>query len=217
MKDPRVWVGVLVSVGATLLLLYVVNPWEVAAALAQANPVLVVLCLLTVVLAMWLKAVRWRLFFPEPAKLSVGGLQEALYIGYMVNTVLPLRAGEVVRAFAAAEIERTSRSTALATVLIEKVLDLGTMALLLFLLGQIFPELPDSARYAALLSGAALAVAVPGGALALAARRQAMALASWLERRVPPLAKVGVAGLLDAFLDGLAFARRPTILAQVAL
>src|SRR5262249_49209832 len=46
------------------------------------------------------------------------------------------------------------------TVLIEKVLDLGTMALLLFVLGQIFPELPESARYAALVSGVGLAIAV---------------------------------------------------------
>jgi glycosyltransferase 2 family protein len=95
------------------------------------------------------KAIRWRLFFPEPEKLRLRGLHEALYIGYMANTVLPLRAGEVVRAFVAAETEQTSKSTTLATVLIEKVLDLGTMALLLFLLGLIFPDLPDSARYAA--------------------------------------------------------------------
>src|SRR5581483_2515017 len=105
--------------------------------------------------------------------------------------------------------------TALATVLIEKVLDVGTMALLLFLLGQIFPELPESARYAALISGIGLAVAIACVAFALAARRQATALAAWMEKRVPPLAKIGVAGLLDAFLDGLAFARRPAVLAQV--
>ena len=81
---------------------------------------------------MWLKAVRWRLFFPEPEKLRRRGLHEALYIGYMANTILPLRVGEVVRAFVAAETEQVSKSTTLATVLIEKVLDLGTMALILF-------------------------------------------------------------------------------------
>lgn len=215
MKSPRVWLGILVSVAATALLLWVVDISAAALALSEANPSLVLLCALTVILAMWLKAVRWRLFFPEPAKMRVEALQEALYIGYMVNTVLPLRAGEVVRAFIAAEIERASKSTALATVLIEKVLDLGTMALLLFLLGQVFPQLPESVRYAALLSGVGLAIAIGCVAFALAARRQATALAAWFEQRVPPLAKIGVAGLLAAFLDGLAFARKPAILAQV--
>lgn len=217
MKDPRVLLGILVSVVATALLFSLVNPWEVIAALRQANLLAVVACAATVVVAMWLKAVRWRLFFPEPGAVRLSGLHEALYLGYMVNTVLPLRAGEVVRAFVAAETERVAKSTTLATVLIEKILDLGTMALLLFLLGQIFPELPDSARYAALLSGVGLLIAVAGIVFALAARGIATRLALWFEKRVPPLAAIGVAGLLNAFLDGLAFARRPAVLAQVAL
>lgn len=215
MKDPRVLVGLLVSAVATALLLYLVNPWEVLAALSRANPLAVVACAATVVVAMWLKAVRWRLFFPEPAKLRLSGLHEALYLGYMVNTVLPLRAGEVVRAFLAAQTERVSPSTTLATVLIEKVLDLGTMALLLFLLGQLFPDLPESARYAAFVSGLGLLVAVGGIVFALAARGLATSLALWLERSLPPLKAIGVADLLNGFLDGLAFARRPAILAQV--
>lgn len=215
MKDPRVLLGILISVAATALLFYVVNPWEVLAALRHADPLISLACLATVVAAMWLKAVRWRLFFPEPDKVRRSGLHEALYIGYMVNTVLPLRLGEVVRAYLAAETERVSKSTTLATVLIEKVLDLGTMALLLFLLGQIFPDLPESARYAAIVSGIGLAIAIGCIAFALAARNLAMSLALWMERRVKPLAAIGVAGLLSAFLDGLDFARKPVTLAWV--
>ena len=216
MTDPRVLLGIAVSVVATAMLFYLVNPWEVLAALRGADPLAALACLATVVLAMWTKAVRWRLFFPQPDKLRVGALQETLYIGYMVNTVLPLRAGELVRAFLAAETERVPKSTALATVLIEKVLDLGTMALLLFLLGLIFPDLPESARYAAYLSGIGLVIAVACIVFALAARGVATRLALWFEQRVPPLAKLGVAGLLNAFLDGMSFAQKPGTLAWVA-
>src|SRR5215216_4210814 len=176
MKDPRVLFGIVISIVATVLLFYVVDPWEVLAALRRANPLAALALVATVVVAMWVKAVRWRLFFPEPGEVRLRGLHEALYIGYMANTILPLRAGEVVRAFVAAETEKTSKSTTLATVLIEKVLDLGTMALLLALLGLIFPDLPDSARYAALLSGIGLAVAAVCVVFALAARRQALGL-----------------------------------------
>ena len=209
MKDPRVLFGVVISIVATAMLFYVVNPWEVLAALRGANPLAALAVVLTVVVAMWTKAVRWRLFFPEPRELRLRGLHEALYIGYMANTILPLRAGEVVRAFVAAETEKVSKSTTLATVLIEKVLDLGTMALLLALLGLIFPDLPDSARYAAYLSAIGLVIAVAGIVFALAARGLATNLALWFEKRVPPLAKLGVAGLLNAFLDGMAFAKHP--------
>ena len=217
MKDPRVLFGIVISIVATAMLLYVVNPREVLAALSHADPLAVLALGATVILAMWVKCVRWRLFFPRPEEIRLKGLQEALYIGYMVNTVLPLRAGEIVRAFLAAETERTSKSLTLATVLIEKVLDLGTMALLLFLMALVFPDLPDSVRYAAYLSGVGLVVAVGGVAFALAARGLATRLAVWLEKHVPPLATIGVAGLLNAFLDGLAFARHPATLAWVIL
>jgi uncharacterized protein (TIRG00374 family) len=215
MKDPRVWLGLLVSAVAVILLLYVVDVREVVAVIGQANPLAVIAVGVGTLIAMWLKAVRWRLFFPEPEKIRRSGLLESLYIGYMVNTVLPLRAGEVVRAFLAAELEQTSKSTALATVLIEKVLDLGTIAFLLFLLGLIFPDLPESARYAAYISGIGLALAVGCIVFALAARGVATRLAVALEERVPPLAKLGLAGLLNAFLDGLAFARHPVTLGWV--
>ena len=217
MKDPRVLVGILISILATVMLFYVVNPWEVVAALSRANPLAVVACGATVLLAMWVKVVRWRLFFPKPEEIRLSGLHEALYIGYMVNTVLPLRAGEVVRAFVAAQVEKANTSTALATVLIEKVMDLGTMALLLFLLGIIFPDLPESARYAAYLSGIGLVIAVAGVVFALASRNLATKLALWLEARISLLAKIGVSGLLNAFLDGLAFAQKPVTLFWVAV
>jgi glycosyltransferase 2 family protein len=213
MKDPRVLIGILVSILATAMLFYVVNPWEVLDALRRANPLAVLACGLTVVAAMWAKAVRWRYFFPQPDQMRLSGLHEALYIGYMVNTVLPLRAGEVVRGFVVGQIEKTNVSTALATVLIEK----GMMGLLLFLLGLIFPDLPESARYAAYLSGIGLVVAVGGVIFALAARGLATRVARWLEARISLLAKIGVAGLLNAFLDGLAFAQKPVILFWVVV
>jgi hypothetical protein len=217
MKDPRVVVGLLVSLGAVLLLLYVVDVREVLAVLGRADPLAAFVVVATTVAAMWVKAVRWRLFFPGPDKVRRGGLHEVLYIGYMVNTILPLRMGELVRAFLAAETEDQHKSTTLATVLIEKVLDLGTMALVLALLGLIFRDLPESARYAAYLSGIGLAVAIGCIVFALAARGLATRLALGLEKRVPPLAKLGLAGLLNAFLDGLAFAQRPLTLLWVAI
>jgi uncharacterized protein (TIRG00374 family) len=217
MTDPRVLVGILISILATVMLFYVVNPWEVVDALAHADPLLVIACAATVVLAMWVKAVRWKLFFPRPETMRLSGLHEALYIGYMVNTVLPLRAGEIVRAFVAAQIEKANTSTAVATVLIEKVIDLGTMAFLLFLLGLIFPDLPDSARYAAYLSGIGLVVAIGCVVFALASRQLATRLALWMEARASLLAKIGVSELLNAFLDGLAFAQKPATLFWVVV
>lgn len=217
MKDLRVWLGILVSVAATAILLSMVNPWETIAVLQRTDPLLLTLYILAIPLAMWLKSHRWRLLFPRPEQIQVGGLIEVLYLGYMVNAIMPLRIGELVRVFLVAQTQPTSRSTSLATILTEKVLDVGTMALILVLLGQIFPNLPDSARAVALMSGLGMVVAIIGVACALLARSRARILARWCEARVPLLAKIGAAKMLDAFLDGLAFAQRPKLLVRVTL
>ena len=214
MKNPRVWLGILVSIGVVAWLAYTLDPLHVWDALAGANPLLVVACCATLPVTMYLKCVRWRLFFPDPERISMRGLLGALYLGYMANTVLPLRAGEILRAFLVGESERVNKSTVLATVLIEKVLDLGTMALFLFLLRFVLP-LPDTANAAAWISGLGLVAAAVGLAFALAARSRAIRLAQWFEARLPLLKKIGASELLASFLDGLGFVRKPIVLAKV--
>src|SRR6476619_3394464 len=47
----------------------------------------------------WAKVARWRLLYhPDEDKVSQGHLLAALLIGYLFNTILPLRTGELVRA-----------------------------------------------------------------------------------------------------------------------
>ena len=216
MRNPRVWIGVLVSAICVVFLARSVDLAELGSALAGANPIWMLGILVVLVFTMYLKAYRWRLFFPEPERVSMHGLLSSLYIGYMVNTILPLRAGEIVRAFLVGESERVSKSTALATVLVEKVLDLGTVALFLFAL-RFFVVLPDWADTAAILSGIGIAVAIVGLAVVLLARGLALRLIGGLEARVPILQRLALTELVASFLDGLAFVRNPRTLALVIL
>jgi glycosyltransferase 2 family protein len=216
MKNWRFWLGLGISAASILFLIRTVDLPALGAALAGANLLLVVACFATVPVSMYLKAYRWRLFFPEPGRLSMPGLLRGLYIGYTVNAVAPLRAGEVVRAFLVGESERVSTSTVIATVVIEKILDVGTMALFLFLLRFVI-ALPDWAEAAALLSGVGLLAAILGLGAALAVQGPAIRLVAALEARVPPLRRLRPTALLESFLDGLAFARDARLLLIVVL
>ncbi len=213
---PSVWVGLAVSMASIVFLVVSVDFDELTGALSQASPLLVVAGGATLPITMYLKCLRWRYFFPQPAEVSMQGMLAALYLGYLVNTVLPLRAGEILRAYLVGESDEVSKSTVLATVLIEKVFDLGTMALLLFLL-RFAIVLPVWADAMALASGAALAVAVTGLTIALTARRWALELTAGAEERLPLLRRLGAADLLRAFLDGLEFLQRPRALGLVVL
>src|SRR2546430_8928388 len=88
-------------------------------------------------LGLWARARRWRYLFPPRS--DPPGLLPAVMIGYMANNLLPLRAGEVVRVYvvarrwSAAGADGTGRVfwTALATLIVERVLDSFAVVLML--------------------------------------------------------------------------------------
>lgn len=214
MKDLRVWLGFGVSAVAVYALLTNLELDKLWTYLTTADPFLVIACAATLPVTMWIKMYRWRLFFPDRQSVSASGLLSALYLGYMANTILPLRVGELIRAYLAGESERVSKSTVLATVLIEKVLDLGTMALGLFALRYVI-DLPEAADWAAIVSGAGLAVAVAGLIAMMTLQDHVRRLTSWIERVVPLVGRLHPAALIDSFMLGLAFARNPGLLGLV--
>ena len=71
-----------------------------------------------------LRTLRWRFLLRiEGASLPVVPLWHATAIGFMANNLLPARAGEFARAFAAARLTGVRFSTALASVAVERIMD----------------------------------------------------------------------------------------------
>jgi uncharacterized protein (TIRG00374 family) len=86
----------------------------------------VILAVGVVVASTFLKAVRWRtLFFP--LRIPLGRAWSVFMVGQMLNTLLPARAGEVGRVYLIGKDNEISRTTALSTVVVEKVVDLAML------------------------------------------------------------------------------------------
>ncbi|MFH1034618.1 MAG: lysylphosphatidylglycerol synthase transmembrane domain-containing protein [Pseudomonadota bacterium] len=83
-------------------------------------------------LGFWARAARWRLLLRPVKDCGFKGLWEANLIGFMANNVLPARLGEFVRAFAAQRLAGVAASSALATIVVERILDGLTLLLILF-------------------------------------------------------------------------------------
>ncbi len=91
----------------------------------------------------WIRAVRWRyLIAPIKRKTSTRNLFSAVMIGYMVNNVLP-RAGEIVRAYVVGRLEGISKSSALGTVVVERILDTITFLFMLCVILFLYPKSMD--------------------------------------------------------------------------
>ena len=154
--------------------------------------------------SLWARSRRWGYLFPPGANPS--GLFNAVMIGYMANNLLPLRAGEVVRAYVVTR--RGQRFwTTVTTMVVERVLDGLAIGLLLASLFLLIP-VPRELEWAALVFlSLDLALIAFLGVFALAPTR-CNRLARILTGGRPSLA-ARLERLLDTLDRGLAGVRAP--------
>jgi uncharacterized protein (TIRG00374 family) len=164
------------------------------------------------IFSLWCRARRWGYLFPPRARPR--RLFNAVMIGYMGNNVLPLRAGEVLRAYVVAR--RGERFwTTVTTMVVERVLDGLAVGLMLAAVFFLVP-VPRELEWAAVLFlSVDLVLIAVLGAFALAPLR-VRRVARHLTGRWPALA--GRLGrLLDTLDTGLAGIRAPSHLPYTAL
>jgi glycosyltransferase 2 family protein len=139
---------------------------------------------------------------------SFANLCSATLIGLMANNILPARAGEFVRAYAGARMERIPFSTSFATVVIDRVLDGLTVSALFVPTVLLYPQLPDNVRGAGYLA-AGIYVFTLGFLIALLLREQAtLRLVATVLRIAPRAVSSPLMRLLETFVGGLVVLRR---------
>ena len=126
----------------------------------------------------------------------------------MANNLLPARAGEVMRAVSAKAVEGISGVTALASIMMERILDGLVLVMLLGLGVALAPDrvgLDPTVRY---VGKAALAVFAGALALMLLAKLKSGAVARLAGRVLPPgRAREAAGRILDSVIQALGFLR----------
>ncbi|MCF8042819.1 MAG: flippase-like domain-containing protein [Desulfarculaceae bacterium] len=158
----------------------------------------------------FLRSQRWQILLRPLKRCPIGPLYSANLIGFMANNVLPARLGEIVRAYAVNRLCAVPVSGALATLVIERILD-GMAILAFFFLALFFtdPDAQAGAFNVAYLRGAGLfLLAGYLGILALLAAlwRWPSATSGQLARlagRLSPRLGEKTASLLAGFTQGL--------------
>lgn len=213
-REPRLLVGLFISGLLTWLALRGTHFAEVAQALGSMDLVVLFPALGLTFVVVWLRALRWRLLLLVLGKVSREETFRASVIGYMVNYLLPIRVGELVRAYLVASDEGLSTHATFATVVVERVIDIFTVLLILAVVSLSTDLVRTNPHFASVLRASGLGLLVVGSlvvSLLWAVRRHRY----WLNRvlRGPGarwlLAFGRHAWRLDAFADGLTLISRP--------
>lgn len=203
-----------ISAAAIVRLLDGINFGDTQSAFRDADYVWLVPAVLFLVVDLQLRAVRWRLLLDADHHVSHNNLFGASNVGYLVNNVLPFRAGEIARVFLIDELEKTGKIRAAASAVVERVLDVLAMMVLLIALFPFIDE-PGWATGPALILGVCVII---GFIVLLALSHMNDAGRSFWSAPVRRVPRVGamLADVADTVLRALAPLRRSATLAIVA-
>jgi uncharacterized protein (TIRG00374 family) len=195
-------IGLLTTGVALYLAFRGTNLSEVSRALREVGYLWAVPVVGGTLLSIWVRAYRWKIML-EPVKvIPTGKTYAATMIGFMANNVLPMRLGELVRAYSIGKSSAISKSSAFATIVVERAFDLLAVLLILgvMLLRYSFAPWVEVTGYVALGVCAGMF-----GLMALLRWKRDIALRIFrlVLRRLPVALREKAEGLLHRFLDGL--------------
>ncbi|MYD64127.1 MAG: flippase-like domain-containing protein [Gemmatimonadetes bacterium] len=184
-----------------------VNGTLLLEALQTANPLWLLLSAIIIIASGLPRAWRWRiLLLPVASNISIRSAFWAVMVAYAGNVVFP-RAGEVARALALERDHPTGISAILATVIVERLLDILTLLIIIgvvlfFAREQIGAVFPGLEQVALLILPIILFAFVFLGLLSAREERGLSIFHRLLARLSPKLAD-GATHILRSFLQGM--------------
>src|SRR5436309_5071204 len=131
----RTLIVLAIALALIALFLHNVDLWGVMTTIAHARPEWLALSLATMVVNLAIRALRWKYLLEPLGHTTFARAFRATAVGVAANSVLPARAGEVIRPYFLARTDRAhgrmSATGAFATIILERLLDVITVLVLL--------------------------------------------------------------------------------------
>lgn len=131
MKQLRIAIGLLISALLLLLVFKGIDFKQVWEAMRGVSPYWLLLAIIVYFVGIVIRTKRWSLLMHSVKPCSTRRLFPIYVISYMANNVLPLRIGDIYRAYIIGKKEQVSKSASLVTIVVERIFDGLTMLLLL--------------------------------------------------------------------------------------
>ena len=202
--------GLLTSAVALLWLAQQFDFVDFSESLRNLEPVILAPVPMLILASFCIRAQRWRLLIEHQPPVRYWPSFCALMIGYLLNNLLPARAGDVARALELGRAEKMSRTKVLATLVTERTVDLVATLAILSLVLLSYPALPTWLKKAGF--GVLFAASAAMILLILAhttGRRWVFPLVSLVTRRLPESIAKKSRQMVVSALDGVAGMFRP--------
>lgn len=151
-RSIRAILGIVVSAIFLVLAFRGQDFGEIADSLRETNLLWLVPAMALYFSGVYLRAIRWRVLLrPVAPHVSTSQLFPVVIIGFMANNVLPLRAGEIVRSVVVGRDFGVRKTSALATIAVERIFD-GVTMLAFLAFSMVFVSLTSELQHLAIIS-----------------------------------------------------------------
>ncbi len=132
-----------IGIGISILLIGLIfkgtNWSEFIKAFQNINYFILIIAMAVLVFSVWIRAVRWRILISKVGNVSTKDLFKVTMVGYMGNNILPLKMGELLRAYAISKKQNINFSGAFSSIVVERILDMISFILIISAVFSIFP------------------------------------------------------------------------------
>lgn len=119
---------------------------------------MLIIAIFLVCFAHFIRTLRWELFVKTYEKPNTKNLLQSLSIGYFINSFIPFKAGDLVRAWISGRKMKNGRGFALATVIVDRYLDILVVGILFAIFSIFKLGNADSVQFYMFLAVGVLAV-----------------------------------------------------------
>ena len=136
---PQAIIGLLISMAGIYWAFHDFGFDEFLETIKSVKYEYVLLACVLIISSVWLRAIRWKYLFKPEDGVETYSLFKYELIGYFGNNVLPLRLGELLRAYILGKRYSLSKSYVFGTIVLERILDTLTLMILSIILLFIYP------------------------------------------------------------------------------
>ncbi len=213
MKDlqKKTWTkftaGIIISI---IFLYFAVRKVECSLVLEEIKKTSIPLIVLSIIVAylnLFIRAFRWRYILIPIKKIPLHKITSYLLVGFTINNLFPLRVGEIGRSVFLGKKEGISKSSALASVIIERCFDLVGIAVYFPILIIAVTLTANTKMYMLIMVSIVLAGIILAYVMVVK-REFSRRIFGVLTIILPERIRNRINDFLDSFLDGFLIIRR---------
>ena len=121
--------GLIVSITLMAIFFVTLELDSLVNILKKVNYWMIIPSICSYLISVFFRSLRWKYLLIHLKDIKIYILYIVVVIGYMANSLLPMRIGELVRSYYLSNESNISKSSTLATILVERVLDAVTLLL----------------------------------------------------------------------------------------